>query len=152
MVMQAQELVLRDVHVPPAPSLWPPAPGWWLLAAVVLLLLAGLVAFGQWRKRRRRAWLGLFDEACAQASPAARIAAISVLLRRAARRIDKQADRLQGEDWLRFLDGGKKKNFSAGPGRLLLEGGYRREVEASAWEAAREVARARFLELMARRK
>lgn len=151
-MMQTQELVLRDVHVPPAPSLWPPAPGWWLLALAVLLLLVAVAVFARCRKRRRRAWQELFDGACAPASPAARIAAVSVLLRRAARRIDKQADRLQGEDWLRFLDGGKKKNFSAGPGRLLLEGGYRREVEASAWEAAREVARARFLELMARRK
>ncbi len=151
-MMQAQELVLRDVHVPPAPSLWPPAPGWWLLAFAALLLLVAAVAFAQWRKRRRRAWLNLFDEACTPASPAARIAAISVLLRRAARRIDKQADRLQGEAWLHFLDGGKRKDFSAGPGRLLLEGGYRKEVEAGDWEAVHEVARKRFLELMAKRK
>jgi hypothetical protein len=150
--MQAQELVLRDVHVPPAPSLWPPAPGWWLLAIVVLLLLVGVWAIRHRRKRRRQAWQALFDEACAQATPVARIAAISGLLRRASRQVDKQADRLQGEDWLRFLDGGKHSDFSAGPGRLLLEGGYQREVDASAWEAARDVARKRFLELMARRK
>jgi hypothetical protein len=150
--MQAQELVLRDVHVPPPPPLWPPAPGWWLLAIAVLLLLATACAIGLWRKRRRQAWLKLFNEACAQVSPPARIAAISELLRRAARRVDKQADRLQGEDWLRFLDGKKSSDFSAGPGRLLLEGGYRREVEASAWEAVRDLARKRFLELMAKRK
>ena len=84
--------------------------------------------------------------------PAARIAAISGLLRRAARRVDKRADRLQGEAWLRFLDGGKGNDFSAGAGRLLLEGGYRREVDARAWEAARDLAHKRFLELMAARK
>ncbi len=150
--MQAQELVLRDVHVPAAPSLWPPAPGWWLLAVAVLLLLAAACAIGLWRKRRRQAWQELFDEACAQVSPSARIAAISELLRRAARRVDRQADRLQGESWLRFLDGKEGDDFSAGPGRLLLEGGYRREVDAGAWEAVRDLARKRFLELMAGRK
>jgi hypothetical protein len=150
--MQAQELVLRDVHVPPAPSLWPPAPGWWLLALAGLLLLVTLWAIGRWRKRRLQAWQALFDDACTRISLAARIAAISELLRRAARRVDKQADRLQGEDWLRFLDGGKRSDFSDGPGRLLLEGGYRREVDASAWEAVRDIARERFLELMAGRK
>ena len=34
-------------------------------------------------------------------------------------------------------------------GRLLLDGGYRRTVDASELEAALAVARARFLELMA---
>ena len=150
--MLAQELVLRDVHVPPAPSLWPPAPGWWLLAIAVLLLLLAAWAIARWRKRRRQAWQELFDEACAQAVPAARIAAISGLLRRAARRIDKQADRLQGEAWLRFLDGKQGHDFSAGQGRLLLEGGYQREVDEEAWKAVRDVAHKRFLELMASRK
>ena len=150
--MQAHELVLRDVHVPPAPSLWPPAPGWWLLAAAVLLSLAGFWAIRRWRKRRLQAWLGLFDDACAQTSPAAQIAAISELLRRAARRVDKQADRLQGEAWLRFLDSQKRTDFSAGPGRLLLEGGYQREVDATTWQEARDLARRRFLELMSGRK
>ncbi|MEO8366051.1 MAG: DUF4381 domain-containing protein [Pseudoxanthomonas sp.] len=150
--MQAQELVLRDVHVPPAPSLWPPAPGWWLLAIAVLLLLMVAWVVARWRKRRREAWQKLFDEACAQAAPAARIAAISELLRRAARRVYKQADRLQGEAWLHLLDGENGDDFSAGPGRLLLEGGYQKEVDANAWEAARDVAHKRFLELMAMRK
>ena len=43
--MAPDTLVLRDVHVPPAPSWWPPAPGWWLLAGVVVLVLLGIVAW-----------------------------------------------------------------------------------------------------------
>jgi hypothetical protein len=147
--MQAQELVLRDVHVPPAPSLWPPAPGWWLVAGAVALALA--IAWWIRRKRRRRvlAWQKLFDDACDDAAPAVQVAAISELLRRAARRVDAKADHLQGEEWLRLLDGKKQKTFSEGTGRLLLEGGYRREVPAEAFATAKALARARFLELMA---
>jgi 4-amino-4-deoxy-L-arabinose transferase-like glycosyltransferase len=150
--MQAQELVLRDVHVPPAPSLWPPAPGWWLLAGAVALALA--IAWWIRRKRRHRmlAWQKLFDDACGDAAPAAQVAAISELLRRAARRVNAKADHLQSEEWLRLLDGQKQKAFSEGAGRLLLEGGYRREVPAEEFAAVKALARMRFLELMAGRK
>jgi hypothetical protein len=150
--MQAQELVLRDVHVPPAPSLWPPAPGWWLLAGAVALALA--IAWWIRRKRRHRmlAWQKLFDDACGDTAPAAQVAAISELLRRAARRVNAKADHLQSEEWLRLLDGQKQKAFSEGAGRLLLEGGYRREVPAEEFAAVKALARMRFLELMAGRK
>lgn len=150
--MQAQELVLRDVHVPPTPSLWPPAPGWWLVVGAVALVLAVLWWVGQRRRRRMLVWRKLFDDACGDAAPAAQVAAISELLRRASRRVDKQADRLQSEDWLRLLDGQKQKAFSEGVGRLLLEGGYRREVPADEFAAVKALARTRFLELMAGRK
>jgi membrane protein implicated in regulation of membrane protease activity len=150
--MQAQELVLRDVHVPPAPSWWPPAPGWWLLAGTIALLFAVLWWIGRRRRHRMLAWQKLFDDACGDAAPAAQVAAISELLRRAARRVDKRADHLHSEDWLRLLDGQKQKAFSEGVGRLLLEGGYRREVPVDEFAAAKALARARFLELMAGRK
>ena len=110
--MQAHDLVLRDVHVPPAPPLWPPAPGWWLLAVAVLLLLAAVWAIARWRKRRRQAWRTLFDEACAHAIAARRGSPRypNCCVARA-RRVDKQADRLQGEAWLRFLDGAEAQRF-----------------------------------------
>ena len=67
-------------------------------------------------------------------------------------KVDKHADRLQGEDWLRFLDGKKGEDFSKGAGRLLLEGGFRRDVADADLAATRHVARARFLTLMAKKK
>ncbi|MCC6202208.1 MAG: DUF4381 domain-containing protein [Gammaproteobacteria bacterium] len=47
---------LRDLHAPDPVSWWPPAPGWWLVAAVVLTLLAlALPYLGRgWRRRRLR--------------------------------------------------------------------------------------------------
>ncbi|MCV6587752.1 MAG: DUF4381 domain-containing protein [Marinobacterium sp.] len=47
----ATQLQLAPVHLPPEISAWPPAPGWWLLA-VLLLLLVGL-AVRSWRRYRR---------------------------------------------------------------------------------------------------
>ena len=150
--MQAQELVLRDVHVPAAPSMWPPAPGWWLVAAALLTVIAVLWLLKSRQQRKLQARQRLFDEACRDLPASAQIAAMSELLRRAARKVDKHADRLQGEDWLRFLDGKKGQDFSKGAGRLLLEGGFRRDVADADLAATKYVARARFLELMAKKK
>lgn len=145
-------LPLKDVHPGLAPAWWPPAPGWWLLCAVVLL-----VAFGLWRwlhARRRRvdALARYYDDALTQAAtPVAQIAAISDLLRRAARRIDPQADRLEGDDWLRFLDAGlKQPAFLHGPGALLRDGAYRPDADPAAVDALRVMARRRYLDWMRR--
>ena len=77
---------------------------------VLVALLLAFAAWAWWRRRRRlrRAAIArLFDEAVSSAgTPAAKIAAMSEQLRRASRRIDPDADRLEGDDWLRFLDRG----------------------------------------------
>ena len=146
-------LVLRDIHQPAAPPWWPPAPGWWWLAAALLLCAALVFYFDRRRRKRRRAIAAVFDQAVAAAeSPSAQVATMSELLRRAARRRDAQADRLQGDAWLAFLDAGyKQPMFANGPGRMLLDGGYRREVDADQVAALRAIARARFLDWMALR-
>lgn len=144
-------LLLRDIHQPVAPPWWPPAPAWWWLAAALLLLAAAISYFVRRRRQRRRAITALFDQAVdAAPTPSAQVAAMSELLRRAARRRDAQADRLQGDAWLTFLDAGSKQpEFSNDVGRLLLDGGYRREVDADHVAALRAIARARFLDWMA---
>ncbi|MGO4222944.1 DUF4381 family protein [Lysobacter sp. TAF61] len=160
--MAGPALVLRDIHSLPAPPWWPPAPGWWLLAALVMALIAAVAWVVLRRRRRRRAIAELFDRNVdAAASPAAQVAAMSELLRRAARRRDAHADRLEGEAWLAFLDAGPadptrpgsprsvtRTDFSGGSGRLLLDGGYRRDVAATDVQALRRLARARFLQWM----
>lgn len=144
-----QPLVLRDVHVPPAPGWWPPAPGWWLALLVIALAVAIPLLLQQRRRARRRRWAALFDRDCDAASaPPVQVAAASELLRRAARNVDRHADRLQGQAWLTFLDGTNGQPFSAGPGRLLEDGGYRRRVDPRQLEQLRELARARFVQLM----
>ena len=147
--MAPDTLVLRDVHVPLAPSWWPPAPGWWLVAALVLAAVLCFVAWRWHRHRRRQRWQRWFDAVPQGRTPAEQVAAASELLRRAARRVSASADRLEGEAWLQFLDGQQGSAFSAGAGRLLLDGGYRRDVDPVELAAALAAARTRFLELMA---
>lgn len=127
---------LRDIHLPPEPAWWPPAPGWWLLAIALLALLAWLLVRARraWRIRRwRRLLLAELDRAVSeQAShpdPARFAAAVSRLLRRAARQLDARAAALQGEEWLAFLDsrwaGGAPETFGALAGGALVDAPYR---------------------------
>ncbi|MGO4701046.1 DUF4381 family protein [Dyella sp. 2RAB6] len=100
--------VLRDIHLPPAPPLWPPAPGWWVLA--VLLLAA--FALGWWLLRKRRlrreriaaALAGIDALEQAHADRPQRLAAeLHQLLRRAARVYDPAATHHRGEAWRQCL-------------------------------------------------
>jgi hypothetical protein len=147
MTMAAGELVLRDIHAPLQPPWWPPAPGWWLLAgAVVLLALA--VAVIRWRRQRLRQRVEqAFDQAIGAArTPVEAVAVMSELLRRAARRRHARAAVLPASEWLALLDEGAGEPVFQGPlGELLVDGGYRTEIDTSALDELRDAARARFV-------
>lgn len=144
--------LLRDIHLPAAPSWWPPAPGWWVLA----LLAAGLLVWIAWRLRRRAravrrrrlllaAWKELRGRHPLETDAAGLVAALSVLLRRAARQYAPHALALQGEAWLDFLDGDDpRRPFRDGPGRLLLDGPYRARLDPHEAEALAELVAARL--------
>jgi len=145
-------LQLRDIHLPPEPSWWPPAPGWWLLALLLVVVLVLLLRWTQrrWRERARIGALrAQFDRAAVIDDPAARIAAISELLRRAARLTDAHAGQLQGGEWLRYLDGSDSTEFSNGAGRVLIDGAYRPKLDVQQAAALIAPARRRFLQLLA---
>jgi len=143
---------LRDIHLPPTPGWWPPAPAWWVMA---VLLLVALVWSVRWTlrtlktRRRIRSALREYDRALADASDApAQLAAASTLLRRAARARDPAAAQLDGDAWMRFLDGDNPAQpFSNAPGSLLRDGGFRRVVDEDVAPALM-LARARFLTLL----
>ena len=144
------DLVLRDIHAAPVVPWWPPAPGGWVALALVLAALAIVAAMAYRRRARVRAITRVFDTTLAAApTPAAQVAAMSELLRRAARLRDPEADRYEGDRWRAHLDAGAKQSlFEGDAGALLLEGPFRRDVDAGAVAALRERVRRRYLEWM----
>ena len=153
--MQATDgLVLRDIHASTAPAWWPPAPGWWLVAALLVAVVGGIAAWRVLRARRLQRIARLFDNTVAAAdTPVDEVAAISSLLRRAARRRDPRADRLQGDAWLDFLDAGAgAPRFRGEVGALLRDGGFRPSADPGAVAALRVAARARFVDWMGGRR
>lgn len=102
---------LHPLRTPPPVEVWPPAPGWWLLAALLLaaFIALGLLALRAWR---RRAWLRAArrDLAALRArhadDPATLTAATNALLKRAAlaRYPRRETAALTGNDWLAFLN------------------------------------------------
>lgn len=140
---------LRDIQLPAEPGLWPPAPGWWLLALVMLALTVWSARrlHARWRLRQRRQrLLGELGRLLAAADdPVARLQAASQLLRRAARRDHPQALLLRDEAWLRFLDGSLAgQPFSRGAGRLLLDGPFRPQLAAEEVEPVLQLVRLRL--------
>lgn len=133
---------LRDIHGAAPPQLWPPAPGWWVVAAIVLAVLcyAGLRGLRARRRARlRRAALKGLDALCLAAADPARSAAFVAEVSERLRRValnrfprDRVAS-LTGDAWLGFLDEtGGGTRFRRGPGRVLAVGPYLESVEVDA--------------------
>lgn len=132
---------LRDIHLPPPVSWWPPAPGWWVLAVLCLILLVG----GMWLARQRRAMamhaaaLRRLDEIAhnyQQSGDCGQLAqAVSILLKRFAVNTFPERDvgGLVGIQWLEFLDQtGGEGVFTTEHRVGLLEAPYRRDVKFDA--------------------
>ena len=133
------QLPLRDIHLPGSIGWWPPAPGWWLLAALVL---AGFIVYGlyYYRGRHKRAALRALTRVRAAleqgAEPVACLQHVSTILRRFAMTsvaglsgglTPDDVPGLIGEQWLKYLDGRwQRTDFTAGLGRQLLAAPYAR--------------------------
>ena len=129
----AATLDLRDIHAAASPAFWPPAPGWWVLAVILIALLVLSTVWLFRRYRLYRLKTKIMDEIsalsdCCTDNTAAFTARLSMLLRRIAlRRYSRQrVASLTGSDWLRFLDEtGGGGDFEHGIGQILEVGPYR---------------------------
>ncbi len=130
---------LRDIHLPAPIGWWPPAPGWWLLAIVVLAIVVAATHFILRYIRRNRYRkvalheLQLLKTEQIGASTRDTIERLAMLLRRVAIQTcgREVVSPLVGNAWLEFLDSkGQTDQFTTGPGKVLGEGHYHQTVEA----------------------
>lgn len=129
---------LKDIHLPEPISWWPPAPGWWVMA-IMLLVAIGFGTFflmqklkkNRYRKEGIKELESVLDKANAITAPLF-LQEISKIMRRVAIQSygrDKIAS-LTGEKWLRFLDKtGKTTEFSKGEGTVLGTTLYQADCE-----------------------
>ena len=137
---------LADIHLPEPVSIWPLAPGWWILIALLVILCGWLLLLALrklvWKKRLQAAQREL-DKAIAAYRSASTdktqdtnqagldyLYAVNKVLNRVALYTDRNNARriasLSGTAWLDYLDtayGGNE--FSEGIGKVLAEGQYR---------------------------
>ncbi|HPQ95260.1 MAG: DUF4381 domain-containing protein [Thiothrix sp.] len=147
------DLPLRDIHLPGGISLWPPAPGWWLLAALVLLLVFWLLhlAWRWWQRRRARKALlqpALQElerlEALYRDDPQTLLRELSGLMRRIAITFEgrRVTAGLTGARWLAFLNRQSGEPlFSEKFAHTLTVAPYQQQSEADVSALAGEIRR-----------
>jgi hypothetical protein len=122
---------LRDIHLPAPVNWWPPAPGWWVLALLVVVLVGlgtYILILSLRKKRYRKAALKELALLKKNSAPRTALEQLAALLRRVAIQSfgRKEVVGLTGRKWLDFLDRtGKTDQFSCGAGQALGENLYR---------------------------
>lgn len=140
--MNPEELPLRDIHLPPEISAWPPALGWWLLMALCLFLV--IMAFKWWGRRRPVYRKQVVQPALRElqrieaeyaGDPNEMIRQLSILLRRSAISLHgrHKTAGLTGTRWLEFLDQQQSGQvFSTRFAETLTQQPYREQVSGDA--------------------
>lgn len=132
------ELPLKDIHIPDTLWWWPLAPGWWILAVLLVLLVYALPKLLRWLRYKPVRSLSLKQlnrikqDYKQQTDHRQTLLALTTLLRRT---VMSQSGRvgnagLVGDDWVKQLNQmSSSVSFSAQQGELLTDGRYRAVIE-----------------------
>lgn len=134
--------MLRDIHPPPDPSIWPPAVGWWFITLIVVLLLVyrpQLTRYFQAKSQRRQSLTDLKElrSRVGHDSDAAVAGDLSRLMREVALRKfpEEKCAGITGESWLEFLRRTDQSDAMDSPmAQRFLDAPYRRQPKVEAME------------------
>jgi hypothetical protein len=124
---------LRDIHETQAVPWWPPAPGWWVLALLVLVLLAwaGKRLFSLYRDYKRRknmlVWIdNLNSTVDPQKDPQMYLSTLNRIFKVVALRAfpGQHCALMAGQEWEEFLRGKFNDKQNTEPLRILATGPY----------------------------
>jgi hypothetical protein len=124
---------LRDIHAAADAPWWPPAPGWWILAFLLLLAMIwlGRRLLGRFKVRKRRkqmlVWVDHLNATIdPQRDPQNYLGTLNRIFKLVALRAfpDQHCAALAGEDWAGFLIDKMKKAPSVESLNVLAVGPY----------------------------
>ena len=131
--MQAQQLALRDIHLPDSLGLWPPAMGWWLLTILIPLFCVLIVWI--YRRITRKTAIKTAKKLLIEMKKdddmddRQKLMELSALIRRvviSTSSRNKTAS-LTGQHWLEYLDSTVDGSpFTSGVGRYLADAHYQK--------------------------
>lgn len=124
---------LRDIYLPDSAGIWPPAPGWWILAFILLAALTFFIVKAVQKKRLNQyrleahnilqdAWKAFLNN---DDDVKAYLTTLTQTLKRTALNAypAMEINTLKGPQWLQFLDSSNSssaRQFTEGPGKILL--------------------------------
>ena len=131
--MQAQQLALRDIHLPESLGWWPPAIGWWLLAILIPLLCVLIIWI--YRRITRNTAIKTAKKLLIEMKKddelddRQKLIELSALIRRVVISTSSRNETasLTGQHWLEYLDSTVNGSpFTSGAGRFLADAHYQK--------------------------
>jgi hypothetical protein len=135
--MQAQQLALRDIHLPETLGWWPPAIGWWLLAILIPLFFVLFIWI--YRRITRKTAIKTAKKLLIEMKKddvlddRQKLMELSALMRRVVISISSRNETasLTGQYWLEYLDSTVNGSpFTSGAGRFLADAHYQKTQSA----------------------
>lgn len=119
---------LRDIVEGPPVSWWPPAPGWWIVGAIVLVA-AGVAGWRAWQRWRANAYR---RAALRELETATGVSTVAAILKRTALSAWPRSDvaSLSGTAWCQWLRQTADTPLSDEVADMLASGVYRSDLTA----------------------